>query len=85
MYFCHHYPVTELTNIENNEHQKDSKLRREDTKLRRDRIQNPEILKIMEDQTTDYIHKKQRLAHIESSKIMDNINSPIQTYCIDFK
>ncbi|XP_064575832.1 spermatogenesis-associated protein 1 [Zonotrichia leucophrys gambelii] len=44
----------ELANMENNEHQKD-------TKLRRDRIQDAEILKIREDQTTDYVHKKQSL------------------------
>lgn len=78
MYFCHHYPVTELANMENNEHQKD-------TKSRRDGTQDAEILKIVEDQTTDYVHKKQRLANNDSSKIMDNINSPIQTYFIDFK
>lgn len=39
----------------------------------------------MEDQTTDYVHKKQSLANNASSKIMDSINSPIQTYFIDFK
>lgn len=66
MYFCDHYPVTELANMENNEHQKD-------TKLRRERTQDAEILKIMEDHTTDYAHKKLRLANNESSKVMDNI------------
>ncbi|XP_064284535.1 spermatogenesis-associated protein 1 isoform X1 [Passer domesticus] len=44
----------ELANMENNEHQKD-------TKLRRDRTRDAEILKIMEDQTTDYVYKKQSL------------------------
>lgn len=62
--------------MENNEHQKE-------TKLRRNRTQDAEIFKIMEDQTTDYVHKKKRLANNESSKIMDNINSPIQTYFAD--
>lgn len=64
--------------MENNEHQKD-------TKLRRDRTQDAEVLKIREDQTTDYVHRKQRLANNTSPKIMDNINSLIQTYFIDFK
>ncbi|XP_039928807.1 spermatogenesis-associated protein 1 [Hirundo rustica] len=41
----------ELANMENNDHKKD-------TKLRRDRTQDAEIFKIMEDQTTDYVHKK---------------------------
>jgi len=68
MYFDHHYPVTELTNMENNDRQKD-------TKLRRDRTQDAGILKITEDQTTEYVHKKQRLVNNESAKIMDNINS----------
>lgn len=62
--------------MENNEHQKE-------TKLRRNRTQDAEIFKIMEDQTTDYVRKKKRLANNESSKIMDNINSPIQTYFAD--
>ncbi|XP_041339471.1 spermatogenesis-associated protein 1 [Pyrgilauda ruficollis] len=44
----------ELVNMENNDHQRD-------TKLRRDRTQDADILKIMEDQTTDYVHKKQSL------------------------
>ncbi|KFP70757.1 Spermatogenesis-associated protein 1, partial [Acanthisitta chloris] len=39
-----------LTNMENNDHQKD-------TKLRRERTQDAEILKIMEGQTTEYVHK----------------------------
>ncbi|KFP38046.1 Spermatogenesis-associated protein 1, partial [Chlamydotis macqueenii] len=43
-----------LTNTENNGHQKD-------TKLRRDRTQDAGILKIMENQTTEYVCKKQRL------------------------
>ncbi|XP_041277730.1 spermatogenesis-associated protein 1 [Onychostruthus taczanowskii] len=46
----------ELANMENNDHQKD-------TKLRRGRTQDADILKIIEDQTTttDYVHKKQSL------------------------
>lgn len=59
--------------MENNEHQKD-------TKLRRDRTQDAEILKTMEDQTTDYVHKKQRLANNACSKVMDIMNSLIKTY-----
>ncbi|KAM7014232.1 spermatogenesis-associated protein 1 [Passerculus sandwichensis] len=51
----------ELTNMENNEHQKD-------TKLRRDRIQGAEILKIREDQTTDYVYKKQSLQQNRTKK-----------------
>ncbi|XP_057886554.1 spermatogenesis-associated protein 1 [Melospiza georgiana] len=51
----------ELANMENNEHQKD-------TKLRRDRIQGAEILKIREDQTTDYVHKKQSLQQNRTKK-----------------
>ncbi|KAM6396611.1 spermatogenesis-associated protein 1 isoform 3-T3 [Pluvialis apricaria] len=51
----------ELTNMENNDHQKD-------TKLRRDRTRNAEILKIMEDQTTEYVHKKQSLQQYRTSK-----------------
>ncbi|KFP95043.1 Spermatogenesis-associated protein 1, partial [Haliaeetus albicilla] len=42
-----------LTNMDNNDDQKD-------TKLRRDRTQDAGILKIMEDQTTEYVCKKQR-------------------------
>ncbi|KFV15999.1 Spermatogenesis-associated protein 1, partial [Tauraco erythrolophus] len=42
----------ELTNMENNNHQKD-------TKLRRDGTQDAGILKIMEEQTTEYLRKKQ--------------------------
>ncbi|XP_066411976.1 spermatogenesis-associated protein 1 [Molothrus aeneus] len=51
----------ELANMENNEHQKD-------TKLRRDRTQDAEILKIREDQTTDYVHKKQSLQQNRTKK-----------------
>ncbi|XP_066048654.1 spermatogenesis-associated protein 1 [Chamaea fasciata] len=51
----------ELANMENNEHQKD-------TRLRRDRTQDAGILKIMEDQTTDYVHKKQRLQQNRTEK-----------------
>ncbi|KAM6305671.1 spermatogenesis-associated protein 1 [Aegotheles albertisi] len=51
----------ELTNMENNDHQKD-------TKLRRDRTQNAEILKIMEEQTTEDACKKQSLQQYRTSK-----------------
>ncbi|XP_031973963.1 spermatogenesis-associated protein 1 isoform X1 [Corvus moneduloides] len=51
----------ELTNIENSEHQKE-------TKLRRNRTQDAEIFEIMEDQTTDYVHKKQRLQQNRTKK-----------------
>ncbi|XP_054371737.1 spermatogenesis-associated protein 1 [Molothrus ater] len=51
----------ELANMENNEHQKD-------TKLRRDRTQDAEILKIRKDQTTDYVHKKQSLQQNRTKK-----------------
>ena len=42
--------------MENNDHQKG-------TKLRRDRTQDAGVLKIMEDQTTEYVCKKQRLVN----------------------
>ncbi|KFV41374.1 Spermatogenesis-associated protein 1, partial [Gavia stellata] len=42
-----------VTNMENNGHQKDSK-------LRRDRTQDSGIPKTMKDQTTEYVHKTQR-------------------------
>ncbi|XP_009883182.1 PREDICTED: spermatogenesis-associated protein 1 [Charadrius vociferus] len=51
----------ELTNMENNDHQKD-------TELRRDRTRDAEILKIMEDQTTEYVHKTQSLQQYRTSK-----------------
>ncbi|XP_009953631.1 PREDICTED: spermatogenesis-associated protein 1 [Leptosomus discolor] len=51
----------ELTNVENNDHQKD-------TKLRRDRTQDAGIVKIMEDQTTEYVCKKQSLQQCRTSK-----------------
>ncbi|XP_010073129.1 PREDICTED: spermatogenesis-associated protein 1 [Pterocles gutturalis] len=51
----------ELTNMENNDHQKD-------IKLRRDRTQDAGILKIMEDQTTEYVRKKQSLQQYRMSK-----------------
>ncbi|KFU96394.1 Spermatogenesis-associated protein 1, partial [Chaetura pelagica] len=43
----------ELTNMENNDHQND-------TKLRRDRTENAGVLKIIEDQTTEDVHQNQR-------------------------
>ncbi|XP_071605907.1 spermatogenesis-associated protein 1 [Heliangelus exortis] len=51
----------EQTNMENSDHQKD-------TKLRRERIQNAGILKMMEDQTTDHVCKKQSLDQYRTSK-----------------
>ncbi|XP_052656718.1 spermatogenesis-associated protein 1 isoform X2 [Harpia harpyja] len=51
----------ELTNMENNDDQKD-------TKLRKDRTQDAAILKIMEDQTTEYVCKKQSLQQYRTSK-----------------
>lgn len=54
--------------MENSDHQKD-------TKLRRGRTEDAGILKIMEDQTTEYVYKKQRLVNNDSAKITDNINS----------
>ncbi|XP_050757135.1 spermatogenesis-associated protein 1 [Gymnogyps californianus] len=51
----------ELTNMENNDHQKG-------TKLRRDRTQDAGVLKIMEDQTTEYVCKKQSLQQYKTSK-----------------
>ncbi|KAL9845551.1 spermatogenesis-associated protein 1 isoform 5-T7 [Geothlypis trichas] len=47
----------ELANMENNEHQKDTKLRRDQIKKR---TQDAEVLKIREDQTTDYVHRKNK-------------------------
>ncbi|XP_054240337.1 spermatogenesis-associated protein 1 [Indicator indicator] len=51
----------DLTNTENNDHQND-------TKVRRDRSQDARILKVMEDQTTEYAHKKQSLQQYGASK-----------------
>ncbi|XP_074008368.1 spermatogenesis-associated protein 1 [Numenius arquata] len=51
----------ELANTDNNDHQKD-------TKCRRDRTQDAGILKIMEEQTTEYVHKKQSLQQYGTSK-----------------
>ncbi|XP_051480855.1 spermatogenesis-associated protein 1 isoform X2 [Apus apus] len=53
----------ELTNIENNDPQND-------TKLRRDRTENAGILQIMEDQTTEDVHKKQSLQQCRTSKFI---------------
>ncbi|XP_056211753.1 spermatogenesis-associated protein 1 [Falco biarmicus] len=55
----------ELTNMENNDHQKD-------TELRRDRIQGSGIIKIMEDQTTEYAHKKQSFQQYRTNKSIDD-------------
>lgn len=74
MYFDHHYPVTELntkllvTNMENND-------RKKDTKLKRDRTRDSGNLEILEDQTTEYIHRNQRLVNGNSDKRMDNNNN----------
>ncbi|XP_054689174.1 spermatogenesis-associated protein 1 [Grus americana] len=51
----------ELTNMENNDYQKD-------TKLRRDRTQDAGILKIMGDQTTAFVRKTQSLQQYRTSK-----------------
>ncbi|XP_074732498.1 spermatogenesis-associated protein 1 isoform X1 [Strix uralensis] len=51
----------ELTNVENNDDQ-------EDTKLRRDRTQDAGILKVREDQTTEYVCKNQSLQQYRTSK-----------------
>ncbi|XP_074688486.1 spermatogenesis-associated protein 1 isoform X1 [Strix aluco] len=51
----------ELTNMENNDDQ-------EDTKLRRDRTQDAGILKVREDQTTEYVCKNQSLQQNRTSK-----------------
>eukprot|EP00076_Gallus_gallus_P024233 XP_015146359.1 spermatogenesis-associated protein 1 isoform X3 [Gallus gallus] len=67
----YHYPVTELntgliTNMENNDHEKDAK-------LRGDRTQHSGILKMLEDQTTEYIHKNQRLLQYRTSKSVTTV------------
>ncbi|XP_061201196.1 spermatogenesis-associated protein 1 isoform X1 [Neopsephotus bourkii] len=51
----------ELTNMDNNDHLKD-------TKLRQDRTEDAGILKIMEDQATEYACKKQSLLQYRTSK-----------------
>ncbi|XP_052521987.1 spermatogenesis-associated protein 1 [Tympanuchus pallidicinctus] len=50
-----------ITKVENNDHQKDGK-------LRGDRTQHSGILRTLEDQTTEYIHKNQRLLPHRTSK-----------------
>ncbi|XP_072723762.1 spermatogenesis-associated protein 1 [Ciconia boyciana] len=50
-----------ITNTENNDHQKD-------TKLRRDRTQDAGIPKTMKDQTTEYVHKPQSLQRYGTGK-----------------
>ncbi|XP_062467202.1 spermatogenesis-associated protein 1 isoform X2 [Pezoporus occidentalis] len=55
----------ELTNMDNNHHLKD-------TKLRKDRTQDAGILKIMEDQATEYACKKQSLLQYRTSKSIAN-------------
>ncbi|PKK27853.1 spermatogenesis associated 1 [Columba livia] len=51
----------EIMNMEINDHQKD-------TKLRRGRTEDAGILNIMEDQTTEYIYKQQSLQQYRTSK-----------------
>ncbi|XP_021259977.1 spermatogenesis-associated protein 1 isoform X2 [Numida meleagris] len=50
-----------VTNMENNDH-------KEDAKLRRDRTRDSGVLETLEDQTTEYIHKNQRLLQYRTSK-----------------
>ncbi|XP_035393141.1 spermatogenesis-associated protein 1 isoform X3 [Cygnus atratus] len=50
-----------VTNMENNDHKKD-------TKLRRDRTRDSGNLEILEDQTTEYIHRNQSLLQYRTSK-----------------
>lgn len=54
--------------MENNDHKKD-------TKLRRDRTRDSGNLEILEDQTTEHIRRNQRLVNNDSDKRMDNNNS----------
>lgn len=54
--------------MENNDHQKD-------TKLRRGRTQDSGIPRTVKGQTTEYVHKTQRLVNDDSDKVMDNVNS----------
>lgn len=54
--------------MENNDHE-------EDAKLRGDRTQHSGILKMLEDQTTEYIHKNQRLVNNDSDETVNTINS----------
>ncbi|KFO56606.1 Spermatogenesis-associated protein 1, partial [Corvus brachyrhynchos] len=51
-----------------NEHQKE-------TKLRRNRTQDAEIFEIMEDQTTDYVHKKQRVFRCLLNRIVISLEN----------
>lgn len=55
-----------ITNMENNDHEKDAK-------LRGDRTQHFGILKMLEDQTTEYIHKNQRLLQYRTSKSVTTV------------
>ncbi|XP_005022342.3 spermatogenesis-associated protein 1 isoform X4 [Anas platyrhynchos] len=50
-----------VTNMENNDHKKD-------TKLKRDRTRDSGNLEILEDQTTEYIHRNQSLLQYRTSK-----------------
>ncbi|XP_019326233.1 PREDICTED: spermatogenesis-associated protein 1 [Aptenodytes forsteri] len=52
-----------ITNMENNDHRKD-------TKLRRDRTQDSGIPKTVKGQTTEYVHKTQSLQQYRTSKSM---------------
>ncbi|EOA99304.1 Spermatogenesis-associated protein 1, partial [Anas platyrhynchos] len=53
-----------VTNMENND-------RKKDTKLKRDRTRDSGNLEILEDQTTEYIHRNQRLVNV--SRCLINI------------
>lgn len=64
--------------MENNDHQKDAK-------LRGDRTQHSGILKTLEDQTTEYIQKNQRLVNNGSDKTLNTINSWLKAYFTNFK
>ncbi|XP_027504696.1 spermatogenesis-associated protein 1 isoform X1 [Corapipo altera] len=67
-----------LTNMENNEHQKE-------TKLRRDRTQDSEILKIMERQTTEYVHKKQSLQQYSTRKTIGDLGEKLDNQADESK
>ncbi|KGL93067.1 Spermatogenesis-associated protein 1, partial [Charadrius vociferus] len=65
-----------LTNMENNDHQKD-------TELRRDRTRDAEILKIMEDQTTEYVHKTQRCVFQVSTCLLNIIVISLESKMVE--
>ncbi|XP_027754190.1 spermatogenesis-associated protein 1 isoform X2 [Empidonax traillii] len=67
-----------LTNMENNEHQKE-------TNLRRDRARDAEILKIMERQTTEYVHKKQSLQQYGTRKTIADLGEKLDNQADESK